>query len=557
MKRILSLLLCLVLVAMALASCSDEAPTSTKVDRPNLTLRMAIVVDDKTTDEGVAAMQKAFNDECKVLLSTQVVFECIKASEYKERMTELMSDVRAARKQANANKEDNMANGEVVDVNAYPAAKDTQFDILLVADREMYEEFVDEGWIIGLNGHLSGNFKVTATKMMSSVRAAATLGGDIYGIPANKAYGTYQYVVVNNEALSEYNMRAEDITSIADAYGIITSMKYATGDGMKLSDWQAKYGSDFAVIAEKEENFKTPNVQFLSQDLTSPSFIGSTFSFSTSISNMLANKAKNLLKDANYTRFLTMKYDAKQNGYFGTGDEKDFLIGFAEGDYSLRNSKEGYTFCPIMMPSVASDEVFGGMLAVCTYSVDQKRSMEIVQEFMTNATGADLLNIVLFGDETTNYYMEKGTVNYRNMSNYGVHQDYLFGNLREFAYPCADYGQTADTYLNAAAQIADTANRTALFNEDFSAYFAEIDVEKWQAVDALSAQAMDTLMNSATLEEFRANLVTLAAELDANETFSEMANEKVNNDTWSLDNLGGAFYKYIIDRIAGTSIVNK
>ncbi len=556
MKRILSLLLCLVLLTMALASCGDDAPTTTKVDRPNLTLRMAMVVDDKTTAEGVAAMQKAFNDECKVLLSTQVVFECIKASEYKERMTAIMQGVEAARKQANANKEDNMANGGVVDVNAYPDAKDTQFDILLIADEEMYREFVEEGWIVGLKGYLNSNFKVTATKILAPVRTAATLDGELYGIPANKAYGTYQYVVVNNEALAEYNINAADITSLADAYGILTSMKYATGNGMKLADWQAKY-DDFAVIAAKEEDFNTPNVKFLSRDFTTPSFIGSSFSFSTSISNMLANKAKNLLKDENYTRFLTMKYDAKKSGYFGTGDEKDFLIGLAEGDYALRNSKEGYTFCPIMLPEVAAEEVFGGMLAVSTFSVDQKRSMEIVQEFMTNATGADLLNIALFGDETTNYFMENGAVKYRNMSNFGAHKDYLFGNLREFAYPCADYGQTADTYLNAAAQIADTANRTPLFNEDFAAYFAEIDAEKWQTVDELSAAAMDTLMNSATLEEFRANLVTLAAELDANETFSEMANEKVNNDTWGFTDLGGAFYKYIIDRIAGVSIVNK
>lgn len=556
MKRILSLLLCLVLLTMALASCSDDTPPPTKVDRPNLTLRMAMVVDDKTTAEGVAAMQKAFNDECKVLLSTQVVFECIKASEYKERMTAIMQDVQAARRQDSANKEDNMANGAVVDINAYPDVKNTQFDILLIADREMYEEFVENGWIVGLKGHLSANFKVTATKMMAPVRAAATLGGEIYGIPANKAYGTYQYVVVNNEALAEYNMDADDIHSLADAYGILTSMKIATGSGKTLAYWQEKYGSDFAVIAAKEENFNTPNVKFLSRDFTTPSFIGSSFGFDTTMDYMLASPATNLLKDANYTRFLTMKYDAKKSGYFGTGSEENFLIGLAEGDYALRNSKPGYTFCPIMLPEVGNDEVFGGMLAVSNFSVDQKRSMEIVQEFMTDATGAGLLNIALFGDDTTNYFMENGAVKYRNMSNYGVHKDYMFGNLREFAYPCADYGQTADTYLNAAAQITDTGSRMPLFNEDFAAYFAEVDLAKWQAADELSKTTMETLMNSADMDKFLENIEVLAAELDADENFTALVNAGVGDD-WTLYDLGGAFHKYILDRLKGTSIVEK
>ena len=103
MKKILSLILCLVLVASALVSCGGGEVTTPEADRPNRTLRMAIIVADdyvdengdlkQTTQEGVAAMQKAFNEYTEVLLATHVEFECIKASEYKTRMTAIMNEV--------------------------------------------------------------------------------------------------------------------------------------------------------------------------------------------------------------------------------------------------------------------------------------------------------------------------------------------------------------------------------------------------------------------------------------------------------------------------------
>ena len=50
MKKILSLILCLVLVASALVSCGGGEVTQPEADRPNRTLRMAIVVADEYVD---------------------------------------------------------------------------------------------------------------------------------------------------------------------------------------------------------------------------------------------------------------------------------------------------------------------------------------------------------------------------------------------------------------------------------------------------------------------------------------------------------------------------
>ena len=558
MKKILSMLLCLLLMALVLTSCADDPATKPKADRPNLTLRMAIVVDDKTTDEGVAAMQKAFNDQCEVLLATHVEFECIRASEYKARMDEIMNEVQDEKGKQNAGKEDAMANagsdtGTELKENEskYPAASKAQFDILMIADEAMYDEYVAKGWLVGLNSHLKGNFKVLNTKMLVTAKELAMVNGECYGVPANCAYGTYQYAVINKEAAKHYNVEVNDIRSLADAYQLIARMELASA-GNGLSKWTAMYGDDFSVIGVTESEFNLNSVKYLSKDFTTPSLFGTTFDYEAAITAV--PNAKNLLKDETYARYLTMKFAASKAGYFSEdGSEENFLIGLAEGDYGLRYSNDDYYFVPIAYPEYEREEIFGGMLAVSKFSVDEKRALEIVQELMTNATRADLLNIALFGDSETNYYMENGCVVYRNMSNYGVADGYLFGNLRELAYPCANLGQTKDSYTYAASQIVDLAQRKPLFDADFAGYFKMVDVEKWAALDAYCAEKYDELMASTDMAAFEAKLADLIAEMDANEEFVSLAQPVVNKDNWDYSTLGGSFYKYKTDRESGVT----
>lgn len=551
MKKISSMLLCLLLMALVLTSCGDDSASTPKADRPNLTLRMAIVVDDKTTDEGIAAMQKAFNEQTEVLLATHVEFECFRASEYKARMNEIMNEVAEEKAQQNAGKEDAMANGGTgtelgENESKYPAASKSQFDILMIADEEMYKEYVEKGWLVGLNSHLKGNFKVLNTKMLATAKELAMVNGECYGVPANRAYGTYQYLMINKSAADFYHIEVNDIRSLTDAYQMITLMEAASA-GNGLSKWTEMYGEDFSVLGMQEGEFLLSNVQYLSQNLTSQSLFGVTYDFEDVISNV--SNAKNLLKDPEYVRYLTMKFSAQKGNYFSEdGSEENFLIGFAEGDYAVRYSNEDYYFVPIELPAYEREEIFGGMLAVSTFSVDEKRALEIVQDMMSNATRADLLNIALFGDAKTNYEIEDGCVAYRNMSNYGVAEGYLFGNLREFAYPCADLGQTKDTYVYAANQIADLGRRTPLFDSEFATYFAKIDAAKWAAFDAYCAEKYDELMASSDMDEFEAKIESLIAEMNTNEAFAALAQEGVNKDNWDYSTLGGSFFKYKMDR---------
>ena len=565
MKRFIALLMCLAMLVLTLASCGDETVSKPEAERPNLTLRMAIVVDDKTTAEGVEAMQKVFNEKCEVSLNTRIDFEFFKASEYKEKMTALMEEVEHAKLNGDTALEDAKAEagagGTVVedDEYKYPAPTKGQFDILLIADAEMYEQFIEEGWIVPLNTHFKENFKPLNTKIHVTAKQASAYDGNYYGVPANTAYGSYTYLMVNKEAADLCSVDPTTIHSFSDAYALLSQMQIAQGE-YNLNAWAAKYGDDFAVIRNTAETFINPNVKYLSQDFTSVSLIGSAYGYNATVAGL--GQAKNLLRTEDYTRYLEMRFVAEKNNYYGNGNESNFLFSLVEGDYGMRNSDADYYFCPITLPVLAKDDIFGGMLAVSTYSVDEKRSLEIVQEFMTNATRNDLLNIVLYGDPQTNYGLEDGCVNFRNMSNYGIHQDYLFGNLREYALPCADFGQNASFYEDAWLQIREMDVRTPLFDETFADYFSytklndegeevvvnRVDAEKWAYVDALSQEKYEALMASADLETFRNNVTLFSDELMADPTFYELLDPSVRNDTMTKGTLGAAFFYYTYNR---------
>lgn len=573
MKKIISMLLCLVILTLSLASCGNDTVVMPEADRPNVTLRMAIIVDDKTTADGIAAMEAAFNLQSEVLLATHVEFECIRASEYRAKMDQILSGVAEAGKQQSAAVEDAMANagaGTEVDnaENKYPEASQGQFDIILIKDQKMYNDYATKGWIKGLNSHLSGNFKVLNTKMLPVVKEATLLNGQCYGIPANKAYGEYTYVMLNKQAIDAYKLNTAEIKSLGDVKNLITAMESSTSKG--LDYWKNVVYKDksFSVIRESDEKFVMPNLQYLSQDFSSFSLIGTTYGIADTSKNLL--KANNLLReDTNYQNYLTVKYLANKGQYYGGDKAENFLIGLAKGDYALRQTSGDYEYIPLLYPILNTEDVFRGMLAVSSFTVDEKRSLEVIQELMTNATGADLLNLALYGDSQSNYTFETlddtSCVDLRDYYNYAAHEDFLFGGLREWAYPCLDYGQTPATYANAADHIKNLASRTPVFPAEFKTYFSGVDAEKWAKVDKFCQGFYEDLMKSENVDAFYekidAFMEKLAevellmkdenAEIDPSlenyKLFLELELNGAGPDNRSSKTLGGSFYTYAMD----------
>jgi hypothetical protein len=239
------------MLAMTLASCSggNNAGTTTgEVDRPNRTLKIAVVVSDKTTEEGIASMEKAFNSLSSVALTTKLDFVCFKASEYEDQIEAEMERLEAGGELAEIEDENNKANGTgtgaQVDADGYPVPENKQFDIVLVTSEEMYVKFVEKGWIVSLQTHLDGIYQKLKTKVVDKAMEYTLIDGKCYAIPAATAYGSYTYLSVNKKVADFYNMNKSDFVDINSAYQLFKIMENApAGEG--IEKWQNEYSSQY------------------------------------------------------------------------------------------------------------------------------------------------------------------------------------------------------------------------------------------------------------------------------------------------------------------------
>ncbi|MBO5755671.1 MAG: hypothetical protein J6R89_06410, partial [Clostridia bacterium] len=545
MKRLICVVLCLLMLVIGLVSCGGAGKVDpTKVDRPNLTLKMAIIVDDKTTDEGIKAMQDAFNAESEVVLNTRIEFVCLRAADYEAKLDEIMLKLEDEEAKLEAGEEDakaestggsdvtNTADGE------FPATTAAQFDIVLVTGEDMYKKYIENGWIVGLNSYLTGTYKVLNTKILDTVKQKLTVEDEIYGIPSLRGMGEYTYLSINKKALDYYNINASSITNISEAYKLLLAMNNAGAD-KGVDKWQKEYADankSFSVILNTEEDFVYPTVKYLSQD-GSFSLIGALYDKDSTFGSWDVERdilsSINLLNNEKYARFLEMKYLANKEGYYGTGAEQEYLLGLSKGDYSLRFSNPDYYYCVVENPVLDNQEVFESLLCVSAFSSQAKRSIEMIQELMTNSTRSGLLNTLLYGVAQENYTLEDGVVRFRLNYNYAMHPDYMVGNLAETAYPCSNYGQNSRTYENVVQQNKDMGKRVPLFDATYERYFEYIDVEKWNDMDELSDNYLAELMECADLAAYRAKVEEIKLALTPIEKPRDEANPDDPDDPFN------------------------
>ena len=168
------------------------------------------------------------------------------------------------------------------------------------------------------------------------------------------------------------------------------------------------------------------------------------------------------------------------------------------------------------MPSLERENVFSGMLAVSSFTVNPGRSVEMILGLMTDST---MMNLLLFGVDTNYVEDSDGVISFRVSSNYALDYDYAVGNLIALATPCADYGQTADYYAGARLQNLETNKK--LFTDDYSTYTAKFNADKWALMDAASADYVAELAACADTDALVAKIAEINAELTLTDGMSE------------------------------------
>ena len=219
MKKILSLVLCIVLVGCMLVSCGEEAiggyldnydytpPVIEKV-----TLDMYIIGDSSNSENAIVTVERYINQYTEDKFNTTVNMNYIDASEYDEKV-----------------------------MAAVKATGDAKADIVLINSVELMNQLCP---LPGEDGSVATNYLADLTELLATNKfgqlntaIASTLlegskrDGKYYCVPNNHVIGQYEYVIINKSvARDTYNFSPATLNtfvSLEAAAPLIQTLKDA------------------------------------------------------------------------------------------------------------------------------------------------------------------------------------------------------------------------------------------------------------------------------------------------------------------------------------------
>ncbi len=451
MKKLLCLALCLVMVmSLFLVGCGQKNPDELdpiegeeEEVRNAITLKFYIVTDEVTTEDAKDAMQDAFNTVARAKYSTQVEFVFSTIDEYKATLDKALSDAKE-NIQGGASNPSNVYEGYIPETVldefnlpelVYPELIDNQIDIVLITDKAMLEEYVEAGHLMDVTSFVNGDNDAIKEYINTSLLTNTKISGKWYAVPNNVVVGNYEYLLINKELASNYYLVESDFVNIESDGSVSVKYEACLDFAMSIAN-----DSSLENVAPIEAKFDFPTVKFWSED-GSPFALATFYNATTgygdyiTVSNALTNK-----EYVDYLKFIT---ESETYGYFADGAAEKYGIRTVVSDYASRFSYEKENFVVVLdTPRVYSTDGFSSMFAVTNYTASASRSMELIEDLITDS---ELCNILLYGVEGSDYYYnEDGTVT--RISNVYKMNNQHVGNVF-MTYPCTNDGMFADYWL--------------------------------------------------------------------------------------------------------------
>lgn len=188
MKKIISLLLCMIMCCFLLVGCADEEIGADLDDyknqykpdvREDLSFNLYIITGDDTHSNAISTVSRMINLRLNELYKTTLNIKYLKASEY-----------------------------ESAALAATKSAGEDRADIVLVAGYGMFEKLMQDKSLVSLNAFLNSTAfgKLDTDKMITSTLLEASavmeeVNGEIipvhYVIPNNHVVGSYEYIMID------------------------------------------------------------------------------------------------------------------------------------------------------------------------------------------------------------------------------------------------------------------------------------------------------------------------------------------------------------------------
>ena len=567
-KRLISLLLCLVMVLGVLTACASKEETDENATT-TATLTMLVVTEEKVfyTDEEYAALsdnekvtvdmrieqynavEEEINQITKAKYKTQLDVLYYTEDQYydilEEKLTnteELVALKKAAsteyKRFARTEKRNGITEEEVlyemfvekypdhapyidapvvevegeeeeVEVDIYPVAAPDQVDILFVGSYDKYMEYIDKGWLSAIDTQLkSGVAKKLTSYVYPAFLSAAKTEKGYFAVPNNTIVGEYTAMLVNKAMCNKYS----DISQITDLNSALSLIKdvatYEQGiDPVWCNSYRGYTNVHFwSVEYESDSN----GVETFTMDPEKFSVLGATYNpdyTSKLIITPSYYPFGSILKDDSFVKQLKALKTLEFNGYYGAeGSTNDFAVGIIKGTgKEIEAYSDKYEVVILEYPVATQEDLFSSMFAVSSFTSDVDRCMQIITHLNTNT---QFRNLLQYGIKGTNYELNDDECASRTADNLYVMDVFKTGNMF-VAYPDADKGMDQSTWRYAQKQDLDVvANPTIGFelkNEDLP------DLKTIDTVNKASKEFEEKLAACKTLEELETTIPKLAA----------------------------------------------
>ena len=557
-KRLISLLLCLVMVLSVLTACTSKEETEENATTA-ATLTMLVVTEEKVfyTDEEYAALSdsekiiadmridqyKAVEDEInqitKAKYKTQLDVLYYTGDQYYDILEEKLSNTEelvALKKAASteykrfsrtekrngitdevelyekfvekypdhapyieAPKIDVEEETEEVDIETYPVAEPDQVDILFVGSYEKYMEYIDKGWLSTIDTQLkSGVAKKLTSYVYPAFLSAAKTEKGYLAVPNNTIVGEYTALLVNKAMCNKYS----DISQITDLNSALSLIKdvatYEEGIDPVWCDSYRGYTNVHFWSVDYESD--ADGVETFTIDPEKFCVLGATYNPDYTSKLILQPNYYsfgNILKDDSFVKQLKALKTIEFNGYYGVeGSTNEFAVGVIKGSgKDIESYSDKYEIVMLEYPVATQKDLFSSMFAVSSFTSDVDRCMQIITHLNTNA---QFRNLLQYGIKGTNYELDDDECATRTSDNLYVMDVFKTGNMF-VAYPDADMGMDRSTWTYAQKQDLDVvANPTLGFelkNEDYP------DLKNIDVVNKASKEFEEKIAACKTVEE--------------------------------------------------------
>ena len=449
-KRIISLGLCLVMLALMFAGCgknADTTTTTTNTDDLPSTINLIGITDKATTQEAIDKVEEALNKLTKTRYKTKIELTLVTADEYIAEIEKRVAEAEQAsikvkaitkyntlaQKQANNaqkllneskdGKKNNKWTSQVTTVIAstmttgkvytaeettvyedgkietvYPDAQ-SPIDILMIDGKEMYDYLNEKGYLLSIEKKMDEKF----TKFRQYVypvffEQLKAMTGDINAIPNNNILAEYTYLLIDKEIADGYNN--------GNGYNIDNFENFYTTDDNGKNEF-----ADF--LAYVKENYKDvapmatePDALGVFQYMDGEMAVGAYFDplYGYNATEGTDIKIDNLLAIPQYQDHVAAMKMFRDAGYIKEGATK-YAVNVIKGDASIVDLySDKYDVKVIQNPFVTAETIYDGMFAVSSLTSSEDRALEIIEMFTTDSEAKNLLQYGILDDGDNSSY---------------------------------------------------------------------------------------------------------------------------------------------------------